>query len=65
MFYDRSRYLPKHAECFIRIMKNNSLALEKQPAETLTRQYEEYLELYWYLVNLFCFVEGSLDEIQP
>ena len=46
-------------------MKNNSLALEKQPAETLTRQYEEYLELYWYLVNLFCFVEGSLDEIQP
>ena len=41
MFYDRSRYLPKHAECFIRIMKNDSLDLGKQPAETPTRDNVE------------------------
>ena len=40
MFFNRNRFFPKHAECLIRLMKNNSLVQEK-PAETQLREDEE------------------------
>ena len=48
MFYNRNKQFPKHDEGLIRTMKNNTLVLGTQYAETQTREDEEQLELYWY-----------------
>ena len=45
MFYNGSRFFPKHAEPLMRIKKNNSVVMTKQPAETPAREDEKQRKL--------------------
>ena len=41
MLYNQNNFFLKHAECLIRMMKNSSVLVGKQPAETPAREDEE------------------------
>ena len=62
MFNHRNSLFSKYADKLLRIMKNTSLVLKKQPTEIPAREDEELLELSWYWISLFYFVQGSLSE---